>query len=105
MPPIIVHQTKDYSKYIHYSVPLEWIVHHTPSGYMYIDGWPKSMTQLSNICGASPSNNQILLFDGYESNFDDGTLRQMIFKNIQPFVIKYGDTINDHSNDNGQIPN
>ena len=57
------------------------------------------MTQLSNLCGAYPVNNQILLFDGHTSHFDDGTLRQMMCKNVQPFLLKSGDSINDHPND------
>ena len=44
MPPIIVHQAKDYYEDLYYNVPLDWIVHKTPSGYMGIDGWLESMT-------------------------------------------------------------
>ena len=44
MPPIIVHQAKDCSQDLHYNIPLDWIVHHTPYGYMDRDGWLKSMT-------------------------------------------------------------
>ena len=65
------------------------------------DGWLKSTTQFSNVCGASPVNNQILFFDGHGSHFDDGALRQMMYKNIQPFVLKSGDSINNQPNDNG----
>ena len=101
MPPIIVRQSKDYSQDIHYNVPVDWIVHHAPSGYMDRDGWLKSMTQFSNVYGASPVINKILSFDGHDSHFEDGTLRQMICKNIQPFVLKSGDSINDQPNDNG----
>ena len=36
--PIIVNQAKYYSQYLHFKIPLEWIVHHTPSGYMDRDG-------------------------------------------------------------------
>ena len=59
------------------------------------------MTQLSSVCGTSPVNNQILLFDGHDSRLDDGALRQMMCKNIQPFVIKFVYSTNDHPNDNG----
>ena len=59
------------------------------------------MTQLSNVCGASPVNNQILFFDGHDSHFNNGTLRQMMCKNIQPFVLKYGNSTNDQPNENG----
>ena len=59
------------------------------------------MTQFSNICGTSPINNQILFFDGHDSHFEDRALTQMQSKNIQPFILKAGDSINDHTNDNG----
>ena len=101
MPPIIVHQSKEYYQYLHYDIPLDWVVHHTPYGYMDRDGWLISMTQSSNTCGASLVNNNILFFDGHGSHFDDGALRQIMFKNIQPFALKPSDSINDHPNDNG----
>ena len=82
MPPIIVHQAKEYSQDIRFNTLLEWIVHHTPSGYMDRDGWQKSMIQLFNMWGASPVNNHIMFFDGHDSHFEDGTLRQMMCKNV-----------------------
>ena len=65
------------------------------------DGWLKSMTQFSNICGASPVNNQILFFDGHDINFGDHSLTKIQSKNFQPFILKAGDSINDQPNDNG----
>ena len=59
------------------------------------------MTQFSNICGASPVNNHILFFDGHDSHFDDRALTHMQSKNIQTSILKAGDSINDHPNDNG----
>ena len=59
------------------------------------------MSQFSNICGASPVNNQILFFDGHDSHFNDRALTQMQRKNIQPFILKAGESINDHPNNNG----
>ena len=56
------------------------------------------MTQISNICGASPVNNQIIIFDGHERDFDDLTLIHTEHQNIQPFVLKSGDSINDQTN-------
>ena len=38
-------------------------------------GLLKVKTQLSTLCGASPINNQILLFGVHDSHFDDHTLR------------------------------
>ena len=63
------------------------------------DRWLKAMTQFSKICGASPVNNQILFFDGHNSNFDNHDLTKMQSKNIQPFVLKAGDYINKQPND------
>ena len=102
MPPIIVHQAKEWSQDIHHIIPLGWIVHHTPSSYMDRDRWLKSMTQLSNVCGAYPVNNKILFFDGHASHFKDIALRQIMCKRIQPFVLKSGNSINDQPNGNGQ---
>ena len=88
MPPMIVNQAKKYSQDIHYNIPLDWIVHHTPSGYIDRYGWLKAMTQFSNLCGDSPVNNYILFFDGHDSHFNDGSIRKMMYKNIQPFFSK-----------------
>ena len=101
MPPIVVLQAKEYSQDLHHNIPLDWTVHHTPCGYMYRYGWLKAMTQLSSICGASPVNNHILFFYGHDSHFEDHSLIQMQDKNIQPFIPKLGDSINDQPNENG----
>ena len=101
MSPIILHQANQYSQDLRYNVPLEWIVHHTTYGYMDRYGWLTAVTQLINVCNASPVNNQILSFDGHSSHFNNGALRQMMRKNIQPFVLKYGDSITNQLNDNG----
>ena len=79
-----------------------WTVHHTPSGYTDRDGWLKAMNQLSNICVASPEKKQILFLGGHYSHFNDRSLTQMQ-KNIQSFILKLVDYINDHLNDNGTI--
>ena len=100
MPPVVVHQAKEYSQDLHHNIPLDWAVHHTPSGYMDRDGWLKEMTQLSNIFGAYPVNNQILFLDGNNSHFDDRALTQMKIKNIQHFILKAGDSIKYQPNDN-----
>ena len=58
------------------------------------------MTQFSNVCSPYPVNNQILFFDGHGIHFNYGALIQMMCKNIQPFVLKSGDSINNQPNDN-----
>ena len=77
LTPTIVNQSKDYSKDIHFNIQLNWTLHHTPAGYMDIDLWLKSMTQLSNLCSASPANNKIIFFGVHDSNFDDRALIHM----------------------------
>ena len=59
------------------------------------------MSQFSNICGTSPFKNKILFFDRHGSHFYDHALTQIQRKNIQPFILKAGDSINDYPNDNG----
>ena len=101
MPPVIIHQAKEYYEDLHHNIPLDWTVNHTSSGYMDRDRWLNAMTQISNICGASPVNNQIIFFDRHDSNFDNHALTKMQSKNIQPFILKAGDSINDQPNANG----
>ena len=103
MPCIIVHQYNYYSKDTHFSIPLEYTVHHTRSGYMDKYGWLGAITQFSNECGASPVKNQIIFFDGHDRQFYDIVIIHIENQNIQPFVLKSGDYVNDQTNDN--VPN
>ena len=84
MPPIIVHQAKEYSQYIHFKVTLYCAVHHTPSVYMDKYMWLKSISQSSNVYGSSPVNYQILFFGWHDNYFDNRTLIHTEFQNIQP---------------------
>ena len=63
-------------------------------------GWLKAITQFSNVCGASRVNNKILFFGVHDSHFNDGTLIQMMYRNIQPFGLKSGNSTNKYPNDN-----
>ena len=101
MLPIILHQAKKYSQYIHFVIQLDWIFHHTPSGYMDIDGWIKAMTQLSTVCGASTIKNQMIYFNWHDIHFDYRALCYMEDQNIQPFALKSGHSLNDQTNNNG----
>ena len=65
------------------------------------DGWLKFITQFSNVCGASLVNNQIILFNGHSSQFDDSEMIYVDQQNIQPFVLKSGDSVNGQPYDNG----
>jgi hypothetical protein len=84
-----------------YGIPSNWIVHCTPSGYMDRDGWFKSIIRFSAQYGNDPFNPQFLFFDGHDSHFDADSFDYMHTKNIQPFILKSGDSTNDQPNDNG----
>ena len=99
MPPIIVHQSNEYSEDPHFNISLDSAFHHTPSGYMDRYEWLKSMTKLSNVCVASPVDNKIIFFNGHDSHFEDHLY--MDNQNIQPFILKSVESINNHPNDNG----
>ena len=38
IPPIIVHQSKEYSQDLHFNILLDWKVYHAPYGYMNGEG-------------------------------------------------------------------
>ena len=98
-PSIIMHQDKDYSKDLHFNIPLDWSVYHKKSGYMDRDRWLKSTTQFSNVCSASPVRN-IFLFNGHNIHFYDREILHKEHRNIQPLILKLGDSVNNHTNDN-----
>ena len=77
------------------------ILSHTIWVYMGRDGCLKAMTQLSNVCGASPVSNQILFFGGHDSYLDECAQKQMKCRKIQPFLLKAYDSIKDQTNNNG----
>ena len=60
------------------------------------------MNQSFNIFSASHVYNKMLIFGGHGSHFKNRTLTQMQRENIQPFILKAGDSINDQYNDNVQ---
>ena len=105
MPSIVLYQAKEYSQYIHFNTAMDWTVHRTPYSYMGRYGWLKSMTQFSNVCGASPVNKQILFFDGYGSHFDGGALRQVMGKKPNPLYWKKSTTSTTSSMTMAQITN
>ena len=77
--------------------------HNQLSDYMDRDGWIKAITQFLNVCGDSHVNNQIRFCDSHVSHFDYFTLIKMIYRKIQPFVLKASNYINYQPNDN--VPN
>ena len=62
------------------------------------------MTQLSNVCGTSHVNNQIILCDLHYIRFNYRALMHMECQNIQPFILKVSYSVNEQPNDNGHNP-
>ena len=71
MTTIILRQSKDHSQDLHFTIPLSWIFNHTPYRNMDVYGWLKKITQFSTVWGYSLIKNQILLFNGHGSQFDN----------------------------------
>ena len=96
-----MHQSEEYYKYTHFNIPLDQTVHHTSYEYMARYRWLKYTTKLSNVCGTSSVNNEIILFDGHASNFYNLVLMHTDHQNTQTFVLKADKYGNNQPNDNG----
>lgn len=70
IPPTVVHQGLELTSDFLHGIPLNWIMHQTPSGYMDKDGWLKTIINFHFLAGSSPGNPQFLFFDGYDSHWD-----------------------------------
>ena len=67
------------------------------------DGWHKSMAHFSTKCVSSPLNPQVLFYCGHYSHFGDWVLDIICRHNIQSFILRAGDYLNDQEKYN--IPN
>ena len=101
LPPCVVHQGADLSADFLYKIPADWIVHHSPSGYMDRDGWFKVIYMFTKLSGCHAGNIQMLFYDRHDSHWDADALDLMTKNFIQPFVLKAGDSENDQPQDNG----
>ena len=61
---------------------------------MDIGGCLKDMTQFSTVSGASPVNNQTLLFDRHNGHFGDHAICCMEEQNSQPLILKSDESVN-----------
>ena len=86
---------------LHWNLRSDWLVHNTASEYMDRDGWMKAMSIFSMTCGASKLNPQVLFFDGRGRHFDERATHLLQYHHISPFILKAGNSTNDHPNDNG----
>ena len=101
MHPVVIHQSATLTKDFVYDLPGYCIVHATPSGYMDRDKWPKDTRHFRDPLGATTWNHQVIFFDEHESHYDSESFDIMIYKFIQTFILKAGDSKNDHPNENG----
>ena len=60
-------------------------------------GWIEK--KIYNLCRDSPINNGIFSFGKHDSHFDDRALIHTEHQKFQPFILKLGDSGNDHPND------
>ena len=68
---------------------------------MFINGVP-NMDKYGRLkYMTNPVKNQIILFDAQSSRFYDHAMIHMEHQNIQPFLLKPGDYVNNQPNDNG----
>ena len=97
---MVVHQSTHYNQYLHYNIPSDWVVHNSPSGYMYCYGWHKSMSHFSSMCCSSPLKPQVLFYDGHGRHFDDRALNILCRHQIHYYVLSEVDSVHDQSNNN-----
>ena len=101
VPPVVVHQSTQFTQDIHYNILIDWVVQHLLPGYMDNYGWNKYMAHFSSMCCSSPLNPQVLFYDCRDIHFDDRTLNILRRHNIQYFILKASDSVHYQPNDNG----
>ena len=101
MSPMLFHQAENCTQDLHWSLPSDWLVQNTLSGYMDRDGWMKATILFSRTCGASKLNPQVLFFDVHKNHFDDRATHLLRSHHISPFILKAGNSTSDQPNDNG----
>ena len=101
VPPVVVNQITQYTLYLHYNIPSDWVVHYSPSVYMDRDDWHKSMSHFSSLCCSSPLNPQLPLYDDHDIHFYDRELTILCRHDIEYFVLKPCDYLHNQPNNNG----
>ena len=101
MLPVIGHQALKYTKDLRYNSLKYWLVHNTPYGYMESDDWTKATIHLKTVCGEDKLNTKFLFYYGNGSRFEHRAIHIILYRNITPFVLKGGDSVNEQPNDNG----
>jgi hypothetical protein len=79
----------------------DWLVLHTLSGHIDREGWRTVIKHFCAKCGASPTNTNLLNFDGCDAHFDCLAFEAMEASSALARVSKSGDSTNDQPNDNG----
>ena len=99
---MIVKQEENYTQYLHYKIPKDWVVHNKPSGYMDRNGWMKEIIHFKNVCGENKLNPWVLFYDRYGSHFDNRAIHKLLSHHIKHLFLKADDSGNDHPNDYGE---
>ena len=101
LPPCLVHQGAELSADFLYKIPADWIVRHSPSGYMDRDGWFKGIYMFSKLSGCHVGNIIKKYYDDHDSHWDADTLDLMSKSFIQHFVLNAGNSENYQPQHNG----
>ena len=101
MLPVIFHQAENYTHYLHWNLPSDWLFHNILSGYMGRYGWMKVLSLSNRTCGASKLNPQVLFFDVHKNHFDDRATHLLRSHHISPFILKAVNSTSNQPNDNG----
>ena len=95
IPPVAVHQSTHCAQYLYCDIPSDWVVHNSPSGYMYHDGWHKFMARFVTMCCSSPRILQVLFYYGHGIHFDDREINILSRHHIQYSFLKAGGYVHD----------
>ena len=95
MPPVILHQSENYTLDIHYNIPKYWVVQNIPSGYMERDVWINAMMNFNTVYGANNINLQVLVHDDHDIRFYERDIHILRSNHIKPLFFKAGDSVND----------
>ena len=85
IPPIVVHQKKEFTADLNLYLSNDWLVLCTQSGYMDNDGWLKSMKLFTKLSAADSTNIQVLFFDGHDSHWDADALDHLSDNHVEAF--------------------
>ena len=100
VPPVLVHQRYHYTQYLHWGIPIYWLLHNILLIYMYFDGCLESISQFSPVCAFSTIKPQVLFYGGHSRCFKKRAMH-ILFHHIQDLILKVSVSVHDQSNGTG----